>query len=151
MDAIQLLKQDHRTVKGLFAELTETTHRAVKRRTTLLKEIQTNLQAHTAIEEEIFYPAYRDAGGKEQEKMYFEALEEHRAAEDLVLPDLLNTEPDSEQFAGRAKVLKELIEHHVEEEEEEMFKQARQLMDKAQLQELDAQMAERKEQLLASA
>lgn len=151
MDAIQLLKSDHKTVKGLLEELTATTSRATKRRAALLQEIHLNLHAHTTIEEEIFYPAYRDAGGKEQEKLYFEALEEHRAAEDLVLPDLLNTEPDSEQFSGRAKVLKELIEHHIEEEEQELFKQARQLLDKATLQELGESMAQRKEEVLAEA
>jgi hemerythrin-like domain-containing protein len=148
MDAIQLLKNDHQTVKGLLEELTQTTSRAVKRRTALLKEIQVNLQAHTTIEEEIFYPAFRDAGSKEEAKMYFEALEEHRAAEDLVLPDLINTQPDSEQFSGRAKVLKELIEHHVQEEEKEMFKQAKQLLDKNELQELGERMAERKQELI---
>lgn len=149
MDAIQLLKDDHQTVKGLLEELADTTPRAVKRRATLLREIKVNLDAHTHIEEEIFYPAYRDAGSKEQVKMYFEALEEHRAAQELVLPDLLNTEPDSEQFSGRAKVLKELIEHHVEEEEKDMFKQAKQLLDKADLQELGEAMAQRKKELLA--
>lgn len=151
MDAIQLLKNDHKTVKALLEELTETTSRATKRRAALLAEIQTNLQAHTTIEEEIFYPAYRDAGSKEQAKMYFEALEEHRAAEDLVLPDLLNTAPDSDQFTGRAKVLKELIEHHIEEEEKEMFKQAKQLLDKSELQALGERMAERREELLGAA
>jgi len=151
MDAIQLLKSDHQIVKGLLKELAETTSRATKRRLTLVAEIRLNLHAHTAIEEEIFYPAYRKAGGKEQEKMYFEALEEHRAAEDLVLPDLLKTEPDSEKFSGRAKVLKELIEHHIEEEEKELFKQAKQLLDKATLQSLGEHMAQRKEQVLAQA
>lgn len=151
MDAIQLLKSDHQTVKGLLEELAETTSRATKRRATLVQEIQRNLHAHTTIEEEIFYPAYRESGGKEQEKMYFEALEEHRAAEDLVLPDLLETEPDSEKFSGRAKVLKELIEHHIQEEEKELFKQAKQLLDKATLQSLGEAMAQRKEQLLTEA
>lgn len=151
MDAIQLLKSDHQEVKGLLEELAETTARAVKRRAELIETIQTKLHAHTTIEEEIFYPAYRDAGGKEQEKMYYEALEEHRAAEDLVLPDLFKTKPDSEKFSGRAKVLKELIEHHIEEEEEELFKQAKHLLDKTQLQALGETMAERKKELLATA
>jgi hemerythrin-like domain-containing protein len=100
------------------------------------------------MEEEIFYPKYRDAGSKEQAKMYFEALEEHRAAEELVLPDLLETAPDSEQFSGRAKVLKELIEHHIEEEETELFKQAKELLDKPTLQALGAAMALRKQEVL---
>jgi hemerythrin-like domain-containing protein len=148
MDAIQLLKDDHKAVKALLGELAETTTRAVKRRTTLLREIHLNLHAHTKIEEEIFYPAYRDAGDKEQAKMYYEAMEEHRAAGELVLPDLLQTDPSSEQFSGRAKVLKELVEHHVEEEEQDMFKQAKSLLDKAALQELGEQMAQRKQEII---
>lgn len=148
MDAIQLLKSDHKTVKGLLEELAATTSRAVKGRVTLLHQIEVNLSAHTTIEEEIFYPAYRQAGGKEQEKLYYEALEEHRAAEDLVLPDLLKTKPDSEQFSGRAKVLKELIEHHIEEEEGELFKQAKSLLDKETLLSLGETMAKRKEEIL---
>lgn len=145
MNAIELLKQDHVTIKELLGELTETTSRAVKKRTDLLAKIKVAIEAHTAIEEEIFYPALRKAGNhKDDDKMYFEALEEHRAAGELVLPDLLKTEASSEQFAGRAKVLKELTEHHVEEEESEMFKRAKTLLDKARLEQLGEQMAQRK-------
>lgn len=145
MNAIELLKQDHVTIKELLGELTETTSRAVKKRTDLLAKIKVAIEAHTAIEEEIFYPALRKAGNhKDDDKMYFEALEEHRAAGELVLPDLLKTEAASEQFAGRAKVLKELTEHHVEEEESEMFKRAKTLLDKATLEQLGEQMAQRK-------
>ena len=79
--------------------------------------------------------------------MFFEALEEHRAAGDLVLPDLLKTDVQSDQFGGRAKVLKELIEHHADEEEKEMFPRARELMDKAQLEQLGERMAQRKAEL----
>lgn len=148
MDAIQLLKTDHREVKRLLTELADTTTRAVKKRAELLQQIRVNLKAHTQIEEEIFYPAFRKAGKKEEAKMYYEAMEEHRAAGDLVLPDLLNTAPDSEQFGGRAKVLKELVEHHVEEEEEEMFKDAKKLLSKEELAELGKQMEQRKAQLV---
>jgi hemerythrin-like domain-containing protein len=149
MDAIQLLKTDHKLVKDLLSELEGSTVRAVKKRAELLLEIQKNLKAHTTIEEEIFYPAFKKAGEKEEAKMYFEALEEHRAAEDLVLPDLLNTDPASDQFSGRAKVLKELIEHHIEEEETEMFKKAKALLSKEQLTDLGAQMESRKKAILA--
>jgi hemerythrin-like domain-containing protein len=148
MDAIQLLKADHKLVKGLLAELAETSTRATKKRAELLHEIEVNLKAHTTIEEEIFYPAFKEAGKKDEAKMYYEALEEHRAAEDLVLPDLLETKVDSEQFSGRAKVLKELIEHHAEEEESEMFKDAKKLLSKQELNELGAKMEERKQQVL---
>lgn len=148
MDAIQLLKADHKLVKGLLTELAETTSRGVKKRASLLAQINLNLKAHNAIEEEIFYPAFKEAGEKEEAKMFYEALEEHRAAGDLVLPDLLNTAPDSEQFSGRAKVLKELIEHHVKEEEGEMFKDAKKLLSKEELNELGARMEQRKAALI---
>jgi hypothetical protein len=82
--------------------------------------------------------------------MYFEALEEHRAAGELVLPDLENTAPDSEKFSGRAKVLKELVEHHADEEEKEMFPRARKLLGAAELNSLGAQMEARKRELMAT-
>ena len=148
MNAIELLKQDHGTIKDLLGELADTTPRAIKKRTDLLARIKLALTTHTTIEEEIFYPALRKAGNhKDDDKMYFEALEEHRAAGDLVLPDLLKTEPSSEQFSGRAKVLKELTEHHVEEEETEMFPRAKKLLGKAALDELGEQLAQRKTEL----
>jgi hemerythrin-like domain-containing protein len=151
MDAITLLKEDHQKVKKLLGELAETTSRAEKTRTELLQQIARELKAHTRVEEEIFYPAFKQAGEKsDDDKMYFEALEEHRAAGDLVLPDLENTKVTSDQFGGRAKVLKELVEHHADEEEEEMFPRARKLLDKATLTELGQQMQARKQELLKS-
>ncbi|NID15028.1 hemerythrin domain-containing protein [Luteibacter yeojuensis] len=150
MDAIKLLKTDHKLVKELLTQLEETSERATKKRASLLREIQINLKAHTTIEEEIFYPAFKKAGRKAEAKMYFEALEEHRAAEDLVLPDLLATDPASVEFSGRAKVLKELIEHHADEEEKEMFKDARELLSREELAELGSLMEARKEEVIAS-
>ena len=148
MDAIALLKQDHKAVKGLLTELADTTNRALKTRTELLQKIAAEVRAHTTIEEEIFYPAFKAASEKADDgKMFFEALEEHRAAGELVLPDLLDTDVQSDQFGGRAKVLKELIEHHADEEEKEMFPRARELMDKAQLEQLGERMAQRKAEL----
>lgn len=95
---------------------------------------------HTKLEEEILYPAYKKAGGKEQEQMYYEAKEEHRTVDSLVLPDLKATDPSTPEFAGRAKVVKELLEHHIEEEETEMFPQAKKLLGKATLDALGEQM-----------
>ena len=149
MDAIALLKQDHEKVRGLLAELADTTNRAEKTRTELLGKIATEIKVHATIEEEIFYPAFKAVGAKADDgKMFFEAMEEHRAAGDLVLPDLLKTDVHSDQFGGRAKVLKELIEHHANEEEQDMFPRARELMDKAQLVELGERMAQRKAELM---
>lgn len=106
------------------------------------------LDAHTKIEEEIFYPAFKKAGDSEYAKMYFEALEEHRTVDSMVLPDLKKTEPTSDQFSGRAKVLKELVEHHADEEESEMFPEAKRSMSKDELNKLGEKMAERKRQIL---
>lgn len=146
-NAIELLKQDHRKVKELLEQLLETTDRAQKKRQTLLDRIEHELEVHTSIEEEIFYPAFRDADGKEHAKMYFEAREEHRAVEQLVIPDLKKTDTAGNEFAGRAKVLRELVEHHIQDEEQEMFPQAEATMDDETLQELGQQMEERRKQI----
>jgi hemerythrin superfamily protein len=148
MNALELLTQDHKNMRALLDELAATTARGVKKRKELLGKVRTNLTVHNAIEEEIFYPAFKKAGdGKDDAKMYFEALEEHRAAGDLVLPDLLKTDVASEKFSGRVKVLKELFEHHAGEEEKEMFKRARALMSRKALDELGEQLAQRKLEL----
>ncbi len=105
MNAIELLKADHDKVRGLFEQLTNTTSRAEKTRMQLLEKIRLELDVHTQIEEEIFYPAFREAAENSEDKeMIFEALEEHRAAGELVLPDLMETEVASDQFGGRAKI-----------------------------------------------
>lgn len=149
-NAIDLLKADHREVKSLLDNLEATTVRGIKTRRDVLAKISLLLKAHVAIEEEIFYPAFKQAGdGKDDSKMFFEAMEEHRAAGDMVLPDLLNTSPDTENFSGRAKVLKELVTHHADEEEKEMFKRARKLMEREELLQLGERMAARKKEVLA--
>lgn len=79
--------------------------------------------------------------------MFYEAKEEHRAVEKMVLSDLKKTDPGSLEFSGRAKVLKELIEHHAQEEEEEMFAKAKKNMSKQALQELGQRMQNRKSEL----
>ena len=146
-DAIALLKADHAKVKGLLGQLEKSTDRAADRRTMLLSRIEEEIKAHTTIEEEIFYPAYREAVKKKEDReLYQEALEEHHVV-DLVLPEIKAADPAGEVFGAKAKVLKELIEHHAEEEEKEMFKRARKVMDAAQLRELGAQMAQRKRAL----
>ncbi|MEO7062500.1 MAG: hemerythrin domain-containing protein [Dokdonella sp.] len=152
MDALTLLKADHKEVRELLDMLAATTTRAAKKRVALVGKIDALLKTHTTIEEEIFYPAFKAAGDKSDDaKMYFEALEEHRAAGDLVLPDLLKTDPTSEQFSGRAKVLKELVEHHADEEEKEMFPRAKKLLSKEALVTLGRQLQARKKELLATA
>ena len=140
MNAIDLLEGDHQRVKALLTELSESTERGVKKRTELLAKLEREITLHTQLEEEILYPAFKSEGGKEQDVMYYEAKEEHRTVDSLVLPDLQHTDPGTPEFSGRVKVVKELLEHHIEEEEKEMFPQARKLLGKARLDELGAQM-----------
>ena len=151
MNAIDLLLEDHKRVKAILGQLSDSTERAVKKRTELLNKLEMEITIHTRLEEEILYPVFKKAGGKEQAVMYHEAKEEHRTVDSLVLPDLKKTAPDSLEFSGRAKVVKELLEHHIEEEETEMFPPARKLLGKAVLDELGKQMeamkAEYKESL----
>jgi hemerythrin superfamily protein len=149
-NAIALLKADHATVRELLTRLEETTARGTKTREELLARIRREIEVHTTLEEEVFYPAFKAAGERgDDDKLYFEALEEHRAAGELVLPDLLSTDPSSECFGGRAKVLKELIEHHAKEEEREMFPRARELLSAQELLSLGERMSARKQELLA--
>ncbi|KMN23713.1 hemerythrin domain-containing protein [Pseudomonas helleri] len=140
MNAIDLLKSDHEKVKGILSQLSESTDRAVKKRTELLEKLELEVSIHTQLEEEILYPAYKAAGGKAEAEMYYEAKEEHRTVDSLVLPDLKGTDPTSPEFAGRVKVIKELLEHHIEEEETDMFPHAKKILGKAKLNELGDQM-----------
>lgn len=146
-NAIELLKSDHDTVRDLLGQLTETSSGAVKTREKLLEKIGKEVSVHNRVEEEIFYPAFKDANGEDNKKMYFESKEEHRAIEALVLPDLKKTKPHSDEFAGRAKVLKELFEHHAEDEEQEMFPHAKKCFSETELKELGEKIEKRKKEL----
>ena len=144
VDAITLLKQDHEKVRGLLESLEKATG---PRRVKLLTQVGEELRVHTTIEDEIFYPAYRAASRKKDDQvMVYEALQEHHVV-DLVLPEAAEGE-NNEELKAKAKVLKELVEHHADEEEEEMFPNARKLMDRAELRELGERMEARKKELM---
>ena len=125
MKATQLLKQQHRKVKQLFQQLQKT--EGADERRDLMEQISTNLETHMRIEEEIFYPAVREeSGAKKMEEMIPEAYEEHHVVK-LVLAEIPQVDPEDERFEAKMTVLEELIDHHVEEEEKEMFKAAEKL------------------------
>ncbi len=150
MDAITLLKEDHKMLRDLTSKLADTTERAVETRKTLLTRIETILAAHTTIEEELFYPAFIAAADDiESKRMVAEGIEEHRAADRKVIPDLHKLDPTSIQWSGDAKVLKDYIFHHLKEEEEEMFPKVRALIDRRAMRLLGETMSARKEALLA--
>lgn len=141
MDAISMLKTDHDKVKKLLTELESTTERGVKTRAELFSTIKGELTVHEVIEEEIFYPALKSH--PKAKDIVLEAFEEHHVV-DLLMSELERLEVTDETWGAKALVMKENIEHHIEEEEGEMFRQARQVFDRQELEELGARMAERK-------
>jgi hemerythrin superfamily protein len=147
-DAIALLKKDHEKVRGLFGDLEKSAMRGGPKAVKLVTEINNELTVHAMIEEEIFYPAFRDAvRAKDDKQMYFEALEEHHVVK-LVMPEVSGGGMGGPEFAAKAKVLKELVEHHAGEEEKDMFPKARKVMSRAELQELGDRMSQRKKELM---
>lgn len=144
-DAISLLMEDHELVKHLFEQFDNLGERAMVSKKKLATEICTELTKHTMVEEEIFYPAVRGAG-KEFEDMIDEALVEHGSAKQLIA-DILALEAGDELFDAKVKVLSEQIEHHVQEEEGELFPKVRKT--RLDLVALGQQMAERKGEIPA--
>jgi len=143
MDAITLLKTDHDKVKGLLAELETTTERGVKTRTELFATIKGELTIHEIIEEEIFYPELK--AHPKAKDIVLEGYEEHHVV-DLLMGELEALPVDDETWGPKALVMKENIEHHIEEEEGEMFKTARSVFDTAELEDLGARMESRRTQ-----
>ena len=141
MDAIALLKQDHDKVKELLTQLESTTDRAEKTRTELFATIKGEMVVHEIIEEEIFYPELK--AHPKAKDIVLEGFQEHHVV-DLLMGELEALDVTDESWGPKALVMKENIEHHIEEEEGEMFKTARSVFDKAELEDLGARMAERK-------
>jgi hypothetical protein len=142
MDAIALLKDDHDRVKKMLAEGEETTERAEKGRTELFAKLKADMVVHERIEEEIFYPALKDH--PKAKDIVLEGYEEHHVV-DEIMGELEATDVTDETWSAKFKVMKENIEHHIEEEEGEMFKQARQVFSAEELDELGARMMELKQ------
>jgi len=141
MNALTLLKEDHDRIKPLLAELKETTDRAEKTRGDLFSRIKAELTVHEIVEEEIFYPTLRDH--PKAREIVLEGYEEHDVV-DRLMSELDGMDATDERFGPKAKVMAENVEHHIEEEEGEMFKAARQVFDRDELEELGERMSLRK-------
>ena len=141
MNALTLLEDDHKKMRKLLEELESTTERGVKTRGELYATIKGELMVHEAIEEEIFYPALKEH--PKAEDIVLEGYEEHHVV-DVVMAELEGLPVDDEAWGAKAKVMKENVEHHMEEEEGEMFKQARSVFDRSELDDLGERMAARK-------
>jgi hemerythrin-like domain-containing protein len=142
MDALTLLKEDHDRVRKMLNEGEETTERAEKTRTELFSKLKTELEIHERIEEEVFYPALKQH--PKARELALEGYEEHHVV-DQILAELEQTPVTDETWTAKFKVAKENLEHHIEEEEGEMFKAARQALSREELQELGQRMAELKQ------
>jgi hemerythrin-like domain-containing protein len=142
MNALELLKEDHDRIKPLLSQLKETTDRAEKTRGELFSRIKEELTVHEIIEEEIFYPTLKEH--PKAKEIVLEGFEEHDVVSRL-MGELDGMYPTDERFGPKAKVMAENIEHHIEEEEGEMFKQARQVFGADELDQLGERMARRKE------
>ncbi len=145
MDAIELLKADHRKVEKLFKDYDKLVEDdgSYNEKEALAATICAELSVHAQVEEEIFYPAARDI--LDEEDLIDEAVVEHASAKDLIA-QLADMSPDDDLYDAKVKVLGELIEHHVEEEEDEMFPKLKKA--KLDTASLGPQMAERKLQLV---
>ncbi len=140
-DATALLRADHKVVSGLFAEYEKTASTTKKKR--LVAEICTELTVHAQVEEEIFYPAVKQA--LKDKELVPEATVEHATLKDLIA-QVEGVDPDGEMFDAKIKVLSEYVKHHVKEEHEEMFPKAK--ATKLDMLELGGRIAARKEELL---
>jgi hemerythrin superfamily protein len=141
MDAFTLLKTDHKTVAGLMDKIEQTTERAVKTRDELFTQLKSELDIHAEIEEKILYPVLEKAD--ETHDISLEAYEEHRIVKQL-LGELESEPKDAEEWTAKFTVLKENVEHHVEEEEDDMFKKARKVLSEEEIEELGARLEEAK-------
>lgn len=140
MDAIALLEADHREVEGMFDKYEKLSGKAEKRK--LATQICESLKVHTQIEEEIFYPAAREA--IEDDELLDEAVVEHNAAKTLIA-EIEKMDPGEDLYDAKVKVLGEQIKHHVKEEEEELFEEVREA--EMDIEALGQKMQARKEEL----
>jgi hemerythrin-like domain-containing protein len=146
MDALTLLKRDHDAVKTILQELDRTTDRGVKTREELFTRVKQELEVLEAIEEEIFYPTLKEH--PKVKEIVLEGFEEHHVVNGIVAE--LGAVPfDDETWGAKLTVMKENVEHHIDEEENEMFSRARQVLDEGELDELGARMEVRKDELTA--
>jgi len=141
MDAFEMLKNDHAKVSSIFDRLEPATDATTRQQ--LFTQLKQELDIHAHIEETVLYPALKQAA--ETRDITEEAYEEHQEVKDL-LAELQATPPDSEEWGDMILELRENVEHHVEEEEGEMFKKAREVLSEQQINEIGARMAAEKQQ-----
>src|SRR5215208_709613 len=141
MNALDLIKEDHKRLKKLLAD---TLHAEGPQREERMDHLRTELVAHERMEEEVLYPRLRDE--KKAREEVLEGYEEHHVA-DVILDELLDVPPETDLWKAKVKVLKENVEHHMKEEEDELFTKARAILGRDELE----QLGERMEQIKRAA
>ncbi|MCW2893969.1 MAG: hypothetical protein JWO75_3458 [Actinomycetia bacterium] len=139
MDAITLLKEDHKTVESLFKKFEQAGARAVKTKRQLADQMIRELTTHAYIEETLFYPAARKAAPGTADHV-LESIEEHHVVV-WMLSELARMDPADERFTAKVTVLIENVRHHVKEEEQDWFPQVRKAMGSKVLQQLGEELA----------
>lgn len=150
-DILQTLASEHEELRGLYQQLVATPDQRDSERQRLVQEIEEVLVPHAKWEEMVFYPAFGERANHEQQLMYAIAIQEHRAVEQSVLPDLHASDFDSRQFAGSAHVLAEMTLRHAAEEEAQIFTAARQMFSQQELADFDNQYEQWKDSGMATA
>ena len=143
--ALELMMGDHRKVEQLFKKYEAEKEADEDSRQTLAEQICDELTVHAQVEEELFYPWLRENLSEDKMELVEEAEVEHQTAKDLI-DEIEGADTVDEAFDAKVKVLSEYIQHHVEEEEDEIFKEVREMKD--ELDELGEAMTERKAELM---
>jgi DUF438 domain-containing protein len=147
MDATKLLKEQHDEVRELFKRYEKLEDGDRRERLDLFREIKKKLEIHARIEEEIFYPPLRRARREQARQDVAEAYEEHHLIK-TALKDLSSVDPATEaEFDGTMKVLKENVEHHADEEEDDLFGDARKVFSREQLEDFGRRLETRTREL----
>lgn len=141
-DPFKLLKEDHKKVAKLFKEIEGAGERAIKTKENLFEQLKSELELHTQIEEEYMYPLLEEA--EETKDMTLEAYEEHDIVKTLIA-EMEDEEVGSDVWSAKLKVMKENVEHHVSEEEEELFPEAEDVLSEEQMEQLAQSIMEAKQ------
>lgn len=145
MNPFNMLKEDHKKVKAMFQEYEKAGERAYAKKKEIAEKIFHELEVHTKVEEEIFYPAIKENTDKEGQALVAEAFEEHRLVKEMI-EEIKKLEVEDEVYQAKFKVLRENVEHHIEEEEGELFPEAKDALEEG-TEEVGDEMEERKEEL----
>jgi hemerythrin superfamily protein len=146
MNALKLLKKDHATVKDLFSKFDKTGKSSHEKRGELFEQIRRELQIHLRAEEELFYPAIKALNGQELRNLISEALKEHKQIDEL-LTQISRLKSNDKNFEEKVETLFENVEHHIEEEEGEIFQFAEKNCSEDEIEDLGRQIEDRKRAL----